>query len=116
MAAPTTSQALNRAGTSAPDEVDESTKLGELDALLLSLRYAQLRYSEGISELAERLTSEIWLDPAVAQSLEETAASIAESAQGYQECRRRIRTIYAEQIEAASQGRRRQPRGEFFQE
>ena len=116
VAAPTTSQMLNRAASAAPDEIDENTKLGELDSLLLSLRYAQIRYSEGISELAERMTSEIWLDPSIAQALEATATTIAESAQGYQDCRRRIRQVYAEQIEAASNGRRNQPRTEFFQE
>ena len=116
VAAPTTSQMLNRAASAAPDEIDENTKLGELDSLLLSLRYAQIRYSEGISELAERMTSEIWLDPSIAQALEATATTIAESAQGYQDCRRRIRQVYAEQIEAASNGRRHQPRTEFFQE
>jgi hypothetical protein len=114
MASPTT-QMINRAAQSVPEEVDEHTKLADLDALLLSLRYAQLRFSEGISELAERMVTEIWLDPHIAAAVEETATSMAESAQGWQEARRRIRSVYAEQIEARANGRRA-PRADFFGE
>lgn len=111
--ATTSVQMLHRASTAIPEEVDHDTKLGELDALLLSLRYAQLRLAEGISELADRLVAEVWVDPSVALAVEETAAQVAESSEGYQEARRRLRVVYAEQIEAKG---RHQPRTAFFEE
>ncbi|HLU96336.1 MAG TPA: hypothetical protein VKZ89_05795 [Thermobifida alba] len=116
MATSPTAQRLHAAAAALPDEIDASTKLGELDSALLALRYAQLRLAEAVSEYGERLVSEVWLDPFVAAAVEETGAGIAEAAQGWQEVRRRIRVTYASEIEAAQDGGRRKPRSEFFAE